>query len=78
MKNILVGNGINIQYDKVSYSAQNIVLRVLTDVDRNDYPIEYIIEDPIALKSYMGYLFLAAREALNGKDNRAYGLSGGK
>lgn len=67
MKNILVGNGINIQYDKVSYSAQNIVLRVLTDVDRNDYPIEYIIEDPIALKSYMGYLFLAAREALDGE-----------
>ena len=29
MKNILVGNGINIQYDKVNCAPKNIVLRML-------------------------------------------------
>ena len=29
MKNILVGNGINIQYDNENYTCKNIVLRVI-------------------------------------------------
>ena len=28
MKNILVGNGINIQYDNTNYTTKNIVLRM--------------------------------------------------
>jgi len=67
MKNILVGNGINIQYDNISYSAKNIVLRMLTDLDSEDYPCDYIVDDPMLIKSYMGNLFLAARDALDGE-----------
>lgn len=70
MKNILVGNGINIQYDNTSYTARNIVLRMLTDLDSEDYPCNYIVNDPMLLKSYMGKLFLAAREALDGEFDR--------
>jgi hypothetical protein len=70
MKNILVGNGINIQYDNTNYTAKNIVLRMLTDLDSEDYPCYYIVDDPMLLKSYMGKLFLAAREALDGKFDR--------
>ena len=57
MKNILVGNGINIQYDNTNYSAKSIVLRMLIDLDSEDYPIDYIVDDPMLLKSYMGKLF---------------------
>lgn len=70
MKNILVGNGVNIQYDNRNYTTQNIVLRMLTDLDNEDYPCDYIIDDPLLLKHYMGKLFLAAREALNGEFDR--------
>lgn len=70
MKNILVGNGINIQYDNTNYTAKNIVLRMLIDLDSEDYPCDYIVDDPMLLKSYMGKLFLAAREALDGGFDR--------
>ena len=43
MKNILVGNGINIQYDNTNYTAKNIVLRMLTDLDSEDYPYSFLI-----------------------------------
>ena len=70
MKNILVGNGINIQYDNTNYTTKNIVLRMLTDLDSEDYPCDYIVDDPMLLKSYMGKLFLAAREAIDGEFDR--------
>lgn len=66
MKNLLVGNGINIQYDNVSYTTQNIVLRILTDLDESDYPYDFIINEPLLLKYYLGKLFLFSREMLDG------------
>ena len=36
MRNLLVGNGINIQFDKISYSTKEIVLRILKNCDRED------------------------------------------
>lgn len=38
MKYLLTGNGINIQFNKTNYSAQQIVLRILKDCDRDDCP----------------------------------------
>lgn len=67
MKNILVGNGINIQYDNTNYAPRNIVLRMLLSFDDENYPCDYIVDDPMLLKNYMGKLFLAAREAIDGK-----------
>ena len=50
MKNILVGNGINIQYDKVNCAPKNIVLRMLLSFDDEDFPCDYIVDDPMLLK----------------------------
>ena len=67
MKNILVGNCINIQYDKVNCAPKNIVLRMLLSFDDEDFPCDYIVDDPMLLKNYIGKLFLAAREAIDGE-----------
>ena len=67
MKNLLVGNGINIQYDNVNYTTKNIVLRILTNLDNPNYPVDYIVDEPILLKNYIGQLFLFAREIINGE-----------
>ncbi|MGX4601438.1 hypothetical protein [Faecalimicrobium sp. JNUCC 81] len=65
MKNLLIGNGINIQYDNVNYTTKNIVLRILTNLDNPNYPVDYIVDEPILLKNYIGQLFLFAREIIN-------------
>ncbi len=67
MRNLLVGNGINIQYDNINYTTKNIVLRILTDLDKPDYPCDYIIDQPILLKHYIGKLFLFARDMIDGE-----------
>lgn len=67
MKNLLVGNGINIQCDNVNYTTKNIVLRILTNLDNPNYPVDYIVDEPILLKNYIGQLFLFAREIINGE-----------
>ncbi len=66
MKHLLVGNGINIQFDKSSYTAKEIVLRILQNCDRTDFPAHIIINEPYLMKNYIGHLFLEARMALQG------------
>ena len=67
MNNLLVGNGINIQFNKKDYTAQQIVLRILKNCDRADFPSHVIGTYPYLLKNYMGQLFLEAREILENK-----------
>lgn len=67
MRNLLVGNGINIQFNKTDYTAQAIVLRILKNCDREDFPSAIIVNQPFLLKHYIGKLFLEAREAIEGK-----------
>lgn len=67
MKNLLVGNGVNIQFDKKSYTTQQIVLRILKNFDRDDFPSHIIFNSPFLLKNYIGQLFLAIREIVQGK-----------
>lgn len=67
MRNLLVGNGINIQYDNINYTTKNIILRILTDLDKIDYPYDYIIDQPILLKYYIGKLFLSSRDMIDGE-----------
>lgn len=75
MKNLLVGNGINIRFD-LNYTTTNIILRLLTDTEQQDYPTEYIVDDPLMLKCYIGKLFLCAREIINGEyDRYAFGTA---
>ena len=66
MKNLLTGNGINIQFDHTNYTTQQIVLRVLKNCDRDDFPSHIIVNFPYLLKNYLGQLFLEAREIING------------
>lgn len=66
MKHLLVGNGINIQFDKSSYTTKEIVLRILKNCDRTDFPTHIIIDEPYLMKNYIGHLFLEARMALQG------------
>lgn len=67
MKNLLVGNGINIQFDNENYTTKSIVSRVLKNCDREDFPSHIIVDFPYLLKNYIGKLFLEARNALQDK-----------
>ena len=74
MKNLLVGNGINIQFDKTDYTTQQIVLRVLKNCDRDDFPSHIIVNFPYLLKNYIGRLYLEARKIILGEyDNFTFG-----
>ena len=66
MRNLLVGNGVNIQFDKISYSTKEIVLRILKNCDREDFPSHIIVNEPYLIKNYIGRLFLEARMVLQG------------
>lgn len=67
MKNLLVGNGINIRFSGKDYTSQQIVLRVLKNCDRKDFPADIIVDQPYLLKNYMGDLFFMARDISAGK-----------
>ena len=67
IKNLLVGNGINIQFDKESYTSKSIVLRILKNFDRSDFPSHIIVNYPYLLKNYLGELYLEARKAIKGE-----------
>ena len=67
MNNLLVGNGINIQFNNTDYTPQQIVLRILKNCDRDDFPAHIIVKPAYILRNYIGVLFLEAREALDGK-----------
>ena len=67
MKNLLVGNGINIQFDHTNYTTQQIVLRILKNYDRDDFPSHIIVNFPYLLKNIMGQLYLEARKIINGE-----------
>lgn len=67
MKNLLVGNGVNIQFDKQSYTTQQIVLRMLKNCDRDDFPSHVIVDTPYRLKIYIGELFLRIVDIVQGQ-----------
>ena len=67
MKQLLVGNGINIQFDNTSYTTQQIMLRILKNCDKDDFPAHVIIEPAFLLKNYYGLLYLEARKMIKGE-----------
>ena len=67
MRNLLVGNGINIQFDNTNYTTQQIVLRILKNCDRDDFPSHIIVNFPYLLKNIIGQLYLEARKIINGE-----------
>lgn len=67
MKNLLVGNGANIQFDPHSYSTKQIVLRVLKNFERDDFPEHVIVKPKYLLRNYLGILFLEIPSIIEGK-----------
>ena len=67
MKHLLVGNGINIQFNPTDYTTQQNVLRILKNCDREDFPSHIIVNFPYLLKNYLGQLFLEARDIIRGQ-----------
>ena len=66
MRNLLTGNGINIQFDNKNYTTQQIVLRILKNCDRDDFPLHIIVNESYLLKNYIGLLFLEIPNIING------------
>lgn len=60
MNNLLVGNGINIQFNKTDYTTQQIVLRILKNCDRDDFPSHTNIAVNSHIVSTISYLFIIA------------------
>ena len=71
MNNLLVGNGINIQFDKCNYTTQAIILRLLDELNALDFPRDIIVDKPMLLKHYIGKLFFYARNAIDGEFNNS-------
>lgn len=67
MKYLLTGNGINMQFDNVNYSTQQIVYRILKNCDREDFPSHIIVDFPYLLKNYIGLLFLEVKNIIRGE-----------
>lgn len=57
LKNLLVGNGLLIQFGGKAYTNKEIVLRTLVNYERDDFPGDVIINTPIEAKSYFGFMF---------------------
>lgn len=61
MNNLLVGNGINIQFNKTDYTTQQIVLRILKIVIEM-ISITYHCEFPVPVKKlYRAIIFRSKR-----------------
>ena len=76
MNNLLVGNGINIQFNKTDYTSQQIVLRILKNCDRDNFPSHIIVNFPYLLKNYIGQLYLESRKIILGDyDNYTFGYA---
>ena len=65
--NLLIGNGVNIQFNKTDYTTRQIALRILKNFDRDDFPSHIIADFPYLMKNYIGFLFLESREIISGK-----------
>ena len=70
MKTLLVGNGVNIQFDRNNYTSREIVYRILKNFDREDWPSHVIGFLAYLLKCYLGELYLIVYDVIDGKYDR--------
>ena len=70
MRYLLAGNGLNLQFDSKNYSPKQLVLRVLKNCNRDDFPKHIIVDRPHLLQNYIAQLFLEGRKALIGEYDR--------
>ena len=57
MKNLLVGNGLLIEFGVIDYTNKSIVLRTLKNFETPDFPSHVIVNTPIDAKIYFGLMF---------------------
>lgn len=64
-KNILIGNGVNIQHKGYEYTNAAIIMRTLSNYSSPDFPKHILIDEPILAKYYLGQLFSEIRAICN-------------
>lgn len=67
MKNLLIGNGVNIQHGGYDFGNAAIILITLKCFKDANFPTHILTNDPIEAKCYIGYLFLEIKRVLAGK-----------
>lgn len=65
-KNLLIGNGVNIQHGGFDFCNTAILLRTLNCFKDPKFPKHILTNDPIEAKCYIGYLFLEIKRILAG------------
>ena len=70
MKNLLIGNGVNIKNGGFEFSNTAIILRTLKQFKDPDFPKHVIVDDPVLAKCYIGYLYLEIGKFLNNEYDR--------
>lgn len=66
IRNLVIGNGINIQHGGFDFSNTAIILRTLKCFKDPNFPKHILTDDPIEAKCYIGYLFLEIPRILSG------------
>lgn len=67
MRNLLVGNGVNIQHGGYNFSNNAIVLRTLQNFTKGNFPTHILSDEPLLSKLHLGYLFTIIPNVLNGE-----------
>lgn len=64
MKNLIVGNGINIQFGGSDNTNKSIILRAIKSCKESDFPKHIIVDTPDFMLTMIGYLFLEVQALL--------------
>ena len=70
MKNLLVGNGINIQFGGYENTNEAIIVRGIKDLEKDNFPKHIILENTENLVKLIGYLFMEFKYMMNDTYNR--------
>lgn len=70
MKNLLVGNGINIQFGGYENTNEAIIVREIKDLEKDNFPKHIILENTENLVKLIGYLFMEFKYMMNDTYNR--------
>ena len=64
MKNLVVGNGINIQFGGSDNTNKSIIIRAIRNCKELDFPKHIIVDDPDLMLTMIGHLFLEVQSLL--------------
>lgn len=70
MKNLLVGNGINIQFGGYENTNEAIIVRGIKDLEKDNFPKHIILENTEDLVKLIGYLFMEFKYMMNDTYNK--------